>query len=533
MTLKFCYGLPITLNPTNVAALRCASEFLEMTEAYEDGNLIAKTEAFFTFVVLSSWTDTITVLKSCETLSPWADSLQIVRRCCDSISCKVSRETASASAGDEINGQDWWFDDMASLRVDHFTRIVATVQAKGVKPELIGSCIMHCARKWLPRMEMDQFKGGLLHRVQWSVSSGRSTTQEDGDSVRHCKEQKLLVENLVSILPSQKEAVPCKFLLWMLKIAHVYAASPALISELEKRIGMVLEDADVNDLLVPNHANANPNPNPNPNKSPEDCFTMHNISAVQRIIEYYFLMNDEDDHDQQQQQPPPKPGRLSIGKLLDSYLAEIAREPNLSVAKFQALAEGLPANARTCHDGLYRAIDTYLKTHPLLSEHDRRRVSKIMDCDKLSPDACSHAAQNDRLPLRTIIQVLFSEQVKLREASRTKRKEEASDQEEGSSWSNTKEIKILKIELEKVKIDMQELQKDYMELQKECDHKLNYRHKSVSGWANGWKKIKKSGIFNRKDVDHHNEHRREGGERPSYNGGSSRISLRRRLSSTY
>lgn len=72
--LRSCYGLPISLNPNNVAALRCASEVLEMTEALKDGNLISKTEAFLTFVVLSSWRDFITVHKSCGTLSPLAEN---------------------------------------------------------------------------------------------------------------------------------------------------------------------------------------------------------------------------------------------------------------------------------------------------------------------------------------------------------------------------------------------------------------------------------------------------------------------------
>lgn len=37
-----------------------------------------------------------------------------------------------------------------------------------------------------------------------------------------------------------------------------------------------------------------------------------------------------------------------------------------------------------------------------------------MDCQKLSLEACTHAAQNDRLPLRVIVQVLFFEQLQLR-----------------------------------------------------------------------------------------------------------------------
>lgn len=37
-----------------------------------------------------------------------------------------------------------------------------------------------------------------------------------------------------------------------------------------------------------------------------------------------------------------------------------------------------------------------------------------MDCQKLSLEACTHAAQNERLPLRAVVQVLFFEQLHLR-----------------------------------------------------------------------------------------------------------------------
>lgn len=38
-----------------------------------------------------------------------------------------------------------------------------------------------------------------------------------------------------------------------------------------------------------------------------------------------------------------------------------------------------------------------------------------MDCQKLSREACAHAAQNDRLPVQTVVQVLYYEQQRLRE----------------------------------------------------------------------------------------------------------------------
>jgi hypothetical protein len=76
--------------------------------------------------------------------------------------------------------------------------------------------------------------------------------------------------------------------------------------------------------------------------------------------------------------------------------------------------------------------------HPTMTEHERKKLCRVMDCQRLSLDACLHAAQNERLPLRVVVQVvwlsiffcpiehcsvelfilqvLFSEQVKLRNA---------------------------------------------------------------------------------------------------------------------
>ncbi|XP_022844228.1 BTB/POZ domain-containing protein DOT3 isoform X2 [Olea europaea var. sylvestris] len=487
--LKFCYGLPISLNPNNVAPLRCASEFLEMTEALEDGNLISKAEAFFTFVVLSSWKDSITVLKSCETLSPWAENLQIVRRCCDSIAWKASRQTSTTQ--DIINEEMWWFNDVATLRIDHFTRIITALRAKGMRPEIIGSCIMQYGEKWLPSLEVEIDRVGRFsygkNELQWNITNGRT---QEGD-IGPIKEQRTIIESLVSILPPQKEAVSCKFLSKMLKVAIVYSASPALVSELEKRIGLMLENANVNDLLIPSYTAGDEGELVNSMEGP----TMHNINIVQRILEYFLLYEQQ----QQQQQQPQKPGMLAIGKLLDSYLAEIAKDPNLPVTNFQVLAESLPENARACDDGLYRAIDTYLKTRPSLSEHERRRLCKVMDCEKLSLDACAHAAQNDRLPLRTVIQVLFSEQAKLRMEIQGKNQTESDDiSEQEVSWSSTKkEVRSLKAELEKVKSQMAELQKDYSELQQEYE-KLIIKQRNSSGWILGWRKIRKSALFHTK-----------------------------------
>lgn len=55
------------------------------------------------------------------------------------------------------------------------------------------------------------------------------------------------------------------------------------------------------------------------------------------------------------------------------------------------------------------------QAHPSLSDMERKKVCSLMDCQKLSREACAHAAQNDRLPVQTVVQVLYYEQQRLRD----------------------------------------------------------------------------------------------------------------------
>lgn len=122
------------------------------------------------------------------------------------------------------------------------------------------------------------------------------------------------------------------------------------------------------------------------------------------------------------------------------------------------------------------------------------------------------------------MQVLFSEQVKMRSEMQEKEKapnNENSDQD-GNHLSTDSKIIDLKEELERVKAQMAELQNDYSELQQEYE-KLSNKQKNIAGWGFGWKKIKNS-FHTRVDEDE------PAHQRPSRT--SSRMTLRRRLSMT-
>ena len=97
------------------------------------------------------------------------------------------------------------------------------------------------------------------------------------------------------------------------------------------------------------------------------------------------------------------------------------------------------------------------------------------------------------------MQVLFSEQVKMRAAMQGK-EPAASDnnsEQEITQTSTKTEIMTLRAELENVKTQMTELQRDYSELQHEYE-KQNNKHRNGSAWNFGWTKIRTSALFHRK-----------------------------------
>ncbi|KAF2320480.1 hypothetical protein GH714_027635 [Hevea brasiliensis] len=452
LAAKFCYGIAVDLTAGNISGLRCAAEYLEMTEDLEEGNLIFKTEAFLSYVVLSSWRDSILVLKSCEKLSPWAENLQIVRRCSESIAWKACANP---------KGIKWAY-------TGNPLKVITAIKVKGMRFELIGASIMHYAAKWLPGL-IEDGAGSVDEGSNSSNSSSSSWkgglhmivagTKDDHPSVQ-AKDQRMIIESLISIIPPQKDSVSCSFLLHLLRIANMLKVAPALVTELEKRVGMQFEQATLADLLIPSY-----------NKSE----TLFDVDLIQRLLEHFLVQEQTESSSPSRQAFSDQRGinpnaKMRVARLVDSYLTEVSRDRNLSLTKFQVLAEALPESARTCDDGLYRAIDSYLKAHPTLSEHERKRLCRVMDCQKLSIDACMHAAQNERLPLRVVVQVLFSEQVKisnaianssLKEAGGTQyqlmipnRKTllEGTPQSFQEGWTAAKkDINTLKFELETVK----------------------------------------------------------------------------------
>ncbi|XP_071702389.1 BTB/POZ domain-containing protein At5g66560-like [Rutidosis leptorrhynchoides] len=379
MAAKFCYTVKIELSSSNVAPLRCAGETLEMTEEYCEDNLVSKTEIFLTQTVLKSLKDSIVTLKSCESLMPLADSLAIVERCINSIVAKVSSFDPSLFSWPVSETtptkEDWWIDELTVVSPPLFNRAIKAMKSQNLDNGIIKNCLLCYAKKHIPG----------INRTNRKPTHTSKPAEVD---------QKELLETIVTNLPEQNcsgSSSDMKIFFGMLRTANILNTSDETKSVLEKNIGFGFEQATIDELLMPSYSYLSE--------------TLYDVDCIQRILAQ-FLQNVED-----------KPQALMlVGKLIDGYLSEIALDANLKPEKFCELAVALPENARVYDDGLYRAVDVYIKAHPWISEADREKVSGVLDCRKLTLEACTHAAQNERLPLRAVVQVLFFEQLQLRQA---------------------------------------------------------------------------------------------------------------------
>ncbi|KAL9689442.1 hypothetical protein QQ045_009828 [Rhodiola kirilowii] len=518
LVCKFCYGVKLELTASNVVYLRCAAEHLKMTEDYGEGNLINQTEMFLNQVVLRSWKDSLKALQSCDNILAYADQLNITKRCIESLAMKASTDPnlfgwpimerggvmqspggsvlwngISTGARPKDSSPDWWYEDASTLTLPLFKRLITAMESRGIDQKVIAGSLTYYAKKYLP---------GLNRRQGPSESSTRLAPAASGAPLSE-EDQKLLVEEIDSILPMQKDLVSTKILFGLLRTAMILKASPSCISNLEKRIGMQLDQATLEDLLMPNFSYSTE--------------TLYNVDCVQRILQHFLAMDQATggaspcsaDGGQLMGSPSLTP-LTTVAKLIDGYLAEVAPDVNLKLPKFHALAELVPDYARPLDDGLYRAIDIYLKSHPWLPESDREQLCRLMDCQKLSLEACTHAAQNERLPLRTVVQVLFFEQLQLRtsiagcflasdnlDGSRQLRSGFMSNEvgtaaEGGGGWATAvRENQVLKVGMDNMRMRVSELEKECSSMRHEIEKLAKVKDSSniTSTWGNVSKKF--------------------------------------------
>uniref|UniRef100_A0A251T5G3 Putative SKP1/BTB/POZ domain, NPH3 domain protein n=1 Tax=Helianthus annuus TaxID=4232 RepID=A0A251T5G3_HELAN len=384
---KFCYGITITLSAYNIVSARCAAEYLQMTEEVEKGNLVYKLDVFLNSCILNGWKDSIITLQTTKAFQLWSEDLGITSRCIEAIAAKVlsnplkvslshsysrrgrDRDDISVNGSKTNTSKGWWAEDLSELGIDLYWRTMIALKSGGKVPaNLVGDALRIYASKWLPN-------------ISRNPENGETTTNSSSKS-------RLLLESVISLLPTERASVSCSFLLKLLKAANILRASSSSKSELARRIGIQLDEATVSDLLIPSTSN-------DMTYDVEGRFERHRRSRSANNGDFEL-------QESRRSSTSSHSSKIKVAKLVDGYLKEIGKDVNLPLSKFTALAEAIPDFARLDHDDLYRAIDIYL----------RKRLCRTLDCKKLSMEVCMHAAQNELLPLRVVVQVLFFEQAR-------------------------------------------------------------------------------------------------------------------------
>lgn len=361
---KFCYGVKIDLSATNAAPLRCAGEYLDMAEEYSEDNLISRTERFLSQSVLKNIKSSIKTLASCEGLMPTAEDLGITQRCIEAIATRAAA-TDPSLFGWPVNdgatnnksvidvnprgkfsnatragapGADSWLDELGSLSLPFFKRLIFAMKALNLSGEIIESCLIHYAKKYIP---------GISRTTRKPPSSSGGVPTEN--------EQRELLETIISNLPKEKTlrsaSNATRLLFGLLRTAYILNASEACRLTLEKKIGSQLEQATLDDLLIPSYSYLNE--------------TLYDVDCVERILGYFLEGLEERSASrtggEDENTSVRSAALMLVGKLIDGYLSEIASDANLKPEKFCDLAVALPDHARLFDDGLYRAVDVYLK----------------------------------------------------------------------------------------------------------------------------------------------------------------------------
>ncbi|BAT88211.1 hypothetical protein VIGAN_05165800 [Vigna angularis var. angularis] len=423
---KFCYGVNFEITVNNVAVLRCAAEFLEMTDQYCENNLAGRTEEFLTKVAFFTLTGAVTVLKSCHNLLPYADDIKIVKRCVEAVSAKACSEANFPSC----SPPNWWTEELTVLDMDFFSRVIAAMKQRGAKTLTVAAALITYAERTLRDLVRNHTGNGIR-------------SSDSGDSDSKSKQRKLL-ESIVDLFPGEKGAFPIHFLCCILRCAIYLRASTACKTELEKRISSTFEHVTADDLLLLSFT--------------YDGERLFDLESVRRIISGFAeSQRGNAVFTTGESKEPCSAAMQRVAKTVDAYLGEIAAHGDLSISKFNGIAVLIPKSARKVDDDLYRAVDIYLKAHPKLDEIEREKVCSVMDPLKLSYEARVHASQNKRLPVQIVLHALYYDQLRLRSGGQER--EVAKDKSElHMDVSLVRENEELRTELLKMKMYISDLQ---------------------------------------------------------------------------
>ncbi|KAK8934220.1 BTB/POZ domain-containing protein [Platanthera zijinensis] len=436
---RFCYNHGrILMSPSNICLLHSAAFFLEMTEEIALCNLFTQAEAFLDGIFDWTWDEILLSLRSCEPFFDAVNSSGLLQKLIACLLAKISANSdiplsaspplqlspSCSSSTDNssfrclsiktpeiMKRREWWFEDLTILAPGIIEKMMKELGSYGSdnKNLIITRFLLHYLRSAKPRNHNGGYGGIADTAIHGVAITGR---------------------NLFS----------CRGLLWVLRMVSRLGIEKESREKLEWLIGSMLDAATLDDLLV----------------SGREQGGAYDVNLVMRLVRVFVSEEDGEISLQRMKK---------VGKLVDKYLREISPDHSLKISKFLAMAESLPDSARDCYDGVYRALDIYLESHPNLPFEERTRLCRCLNYEKLTLEACKDLAKNPRIPPGVAVQALFSQQskIQIRTSAADAAEPESSSSymsswgaasnhhsPEGSSSFNLQKMQTRMIELEKV-----------------------------------------------------------------------------------
>ncbi|KAK1567087.1 hypothetical protein Q3G72_007936 [Acer saccharum] len=383
---RFCYNNGrIDITPSNISLLHCAAHFMEMNKYYtsEKHNLLEQTEKSLEEINYWTWSELLTALKQCQVLLPVANFSCLLEKFMDSLVGRValSSETspcASTSSPDSsgfrfscdtrsteslknsFSRVTWWFEDLLILSPTLVEMVIKTMVSRKLDHVIISRFLFYYQKSKFYNAAAD--------------------------------EKRKVLESVIDMLDTlDRSSVSCKSLFGVLRISMNLNISKSSRSKLESMIGYQMDQATLDNLLVP---------------SPHGTNYLYDVNLVLRFSKAFLRGGGSS-----------KVSLMLLRKvasLMDLYMAEVAPDPCLKPSKFLALAMALPDSARDSFNEMYRAIDMYFEVHAGLSEEEKIKICCALNYEKLSAESCIHLSQNAKFPSKSAVQALISQQFKLK-----------------------------------------------------------------------------------------------------------------------
>ncbi|KAL3501673.1 hypothetical protein ACH5RR_036122 [Cinchona calisaya] len=475
LVARFCHGYEINLSTENVIHVACLAHYLGMTDSHSTNNLLSKAVDFFEHQIIPSWSKSIRALKAAEKILQQAVDLGLVGACVESVitkalehpqllgepmknlTCNDDGEDSETAIRPNVRRKlfaiDWKSEDLTMLSLRLYEPIISAMIQRNVPAEYVSAAVCQYAKKW--------------------VLSGMK--EGDDGPIYKTNIQREIIEAVERMLPNKRGLQPCSLLFDMLRSAIALDASTDCRNGFEVRIGKELDQATVKDLLIPSQG-----------YSKEE---QYDTECVRRILKnFYRNYTGRDGHK-----------LVIVAELIDNFLIEIASDRDLKMGTFISIAElsiAVSEGIQKSSDGIYRAIDIYFDTHRYLTESEREEICNLLDCNKMSPEACEHAAQNERLPLRVVVQVLFVVQLQMRETmpkevqgsdNRLLLLKDVEEEEAATRASNNEEE--ARAEIEKMGSKVLELERECLMMRREIQN--GSCRKVKHGKGNMWKEMKR------------------------------------------